>query len=235
MKRSITVITLAIGLVIMLSSCQSEGGKKGGTERILEEERFYAVQLGLDADAVFEPGEEQKIIVRGSKEDLDKVQTETFKGKWRIFLAEGYEQNNLLDLKVISPGIEGVTAIGSGKVKIDGGVLTEKGHIVVREDYEVSANEIASPRLQVLHYGPGLIKIKGKTSKMITFINSSGNVDASRLEMDSLRAVVKGEGEVEVSEIQHLDAIITGVGSIKYDGDPEIKEVVRGGGKLIKK
>jgi hypothetical protein len=217
-------------------SCQNDGSKtRGGAERIIEEERFYAVRLGLDANAVFEKGDEQKIILRGSQEALDKVKSESFKGKWRIYIEDGFEQDEVIDIKVISPGIEGLTAIGKGQVRIDGGVMTEKGHIVVREEYDVSANDITSPRMQVLHYGPGSIELKGSTRKLTTFINSTGNVDASRLEMDSLRAVVKGSGEIEVSEIQHLDAIITGVGSVKYDGDPEIKQVVRGGGKLIKK
>ena len=81
--------------------------------------------------------------------------------------------------------------------------------------------------------GTGKIALAGKADQLHADVSGAGNVDGSRLECRSVHASVSGAGKMRLWVTEKLDATISGVGSIRYKGNPpDVTRKVGGTGTI---
>ena len=86
----------------------------------------------------------------------------------------------------------------------------------------VATNALQSDDVTCTITGAGSITLSGAATRQTIVIAGSGNVRNFGLTSDQCSATILGTGNIEIHVSQQLDAVIAGVGSITYDGDPEI-------------
>jgi hypothetical protein len=81
--------------------------------------------------------------------------------------------------------------------------------------------------------GAGSMTLRGSADEQLVEIQGVGDVHSFDLEAARCTVVLSGTGSAEVKATQRLDATISGVGSIVYDGNPhELNQQVSGVGTI---
>ena len=76
--------------------------------------------------------------------------------------------------------------------------------------------------LEVDLAGAGLVKLSGKTDRQEIALKGVGSLEAFELESNVCEVSVSGVGGAEVYVKENLNAVVRGIGGIKYKGDPQI-------------
>jgi len=87
--------------------------------------------------------------------------------------------------------------------------------------------------LEVEISGAGLIDLSGKADHQTIDLGGAGNLNAYDLKCKSAEIELSGIGAAQVNVSERLYARVTGVGSIKYKGNPEVVDTeITGLGKI---
>jgi hypothetical protein len=85
-------------------------------------------------------------------------------------------------------------------------------------------------------HGASKLRASGETGRLGVKLSGAAMVDASGLRARAVEAVCDGAGFIGVNATETLDAVVNGVGSIEYSGDPEtVNEQVNGVGRISRK
>lgn len=98
----------------------------------------------------------------------------------------------------------------------------------------VNASDLEYNNITVNFAGVGNVTLGGSSQKAIFNIAGKGNIHAYDLNAENTTCNVSGVGNAEVFAAQRLKASINGIGRIKYKGNPEQKELNKGGLGSIK-
>jgi hypothetical protein len=81
--------------------------------------------------------------------------------------------------------------------------------------------------------GAGSMTLRGSADEQLVEIQGVGDVHSFDLETARCTVILSGTGSAEVTATQRLDATISGVGSVVYDGNPhELNQHVSGVGTI---
>jgi len=121
------------------------------------------------------------------------------------------------------------------KLVIEGGInLETKGYIDLKDLYlhvEGGANiemNIKAKRIDVAGQGGVKFEFDGIADELISSISGAGYLDASDLKTKKCDIKIEGVGAGSVYATESLNATISGVGKIKYKGDPQIYKKIEG-------
>ena len=244
---------LFIFSTILLSSCTVITGKGPVVERELKLDAFTGVQLDGSFNVSIEQGAQQKVLVLGNENILDKLKTDVLDGTLYISLEPGNYINYELEVRLTVTTIEHVVLNGSGdinlgtfvnidhlNVELDGsGDIRSKGVLGILNkaeldmdgsgdiDLTLKASEV-SARLQ----GSGDIELIGTTPKFSAFLDGSGDIKAFELESINCEVKLQGSGDIAVFASNKLVASLDGSGNIKYRGQPSVEANIDGSGSI---
>jgi hypothetical protein len=83
--------------------------------------------------------------------------------------------------------------------------------------------------------GGGNIELSGSADNARITSNGAVNVSAFGLSVQTAEISIMGAGNVDISVVGTLDAVISGTGRIRYDGEPNVTQTVTGAGTVIKR
>lgn len=83
--------------------------------------------------------------------------------------------------------------------------------------------------------GAGDVSIKGGAEKSSIIINGAGSIEAFEFYTANSEVAINGAGTCNVFATDTLDASVSGVGSITYDGDPKTANTSSGIGSITKR
>ena len=127
----------------------------------------------------------------------------------KIFI--DYEHLEALELR-------GAPAIGSeSTIKSSELELSVDGAAVI--DLDINVRDL---RIEIS--GAGLMELSGRARDMMVEMSGTGNLSAYDLEVEIAEIELSGVGAAQVNVRERLLGEVTGVGSIKYKGNPEIVE-----------
>jgi hypothetical protein len=69
-------------------------------------------------------------------------------------------------------------------------------------------------------HGAGNLVARGEIGTLDVRINGAGDAELSGLRARSVKAVVNGAGNMTVHAVEELDAVVNGVGKLRYVGSP---------------
>jgi len=99
-----------------------------------------------------------------------------------------------------------------------------------------TAEPIRATALSTLISGAGNVTLNGSASDHNVVISGAGAVHAFDLVASRCTALISGQGSAEVHATQSLDATISGVGNVIYDGNPAaVSQHVSGVGSVSRR
>ena len=99
----------------------------------------------------------------------------------------------------------------------------------------IKADSIAITRLECEIAGSGTVSLSGKTEKMNIKSAGSSKIKAFGLETEELTCKAAGSTHIEITANKAISTKIAGSGTIRYKGNPNIKEKsIIGSGSITK-
>ena len=96
----------------------------------------------------------------------------------------------------------------------------------------VEGKNIATENLSVKLNGAGAMTLSGKATEQNVALDGVGTYNAADLSSQRAQVTNNGAGTVVVRVSDKLDAIVNGLGSIDYIGDPQVTKQVSGIGTI---
>ena len=99
----------------------------------------------------------------------------------------------------------------------------------------IEIKDIQGKRLAIFLDGVGSIAIAGNVDVLDLELTGVGSFDGQALKTKQAQVRNKGVGSAVVNVSEHLDASVSGLGSIEYVGSPQVTESVKGMGSIKKR
>lgn len=94
---------------------------------------------------------------------------------------------------------------------------------------------VSNEALKISVPGATRLRASGETGRLEVTVNGAALVDATGLRARQVRAECNGAGSISVHATEALDAVVNGVGTINYSGDPpSVNRQVNGLGRVSK-
>lgn len=202
-------------------------------------ENYVAIGLSGPFNVELVDGIEGSLTLKGEENLLQHVTTKVKKGKLYLDTEKRYNlkpstEANRIEVTVPIKQINSLTISGSGDIVSKKTLQTQDlvtkifGSGNITSDIEVET-------LSAVTNGSGYLNFSGKTKRFEASTRGSGKVRAYALEADAVGLNVSGSGTLMVKVKKKLKAIVSGSGSIHYQGNPEKIDIeTSGSGKVFK-
>ena len=124
---------------------------------------------------------------------------------------------------------------GGGNCDLGKGLSGKKLEIKFAGGGTIKADSIAITRLDCEIAGSGTVSLSGKTEKINIKSAGSSKIKAFGLETEELNCEAAGSAHIEITANKAISTKIAGSGTIRYKGNPNIKEKsIVGSGSITK-
>lgn len=210
-------------LVITITGCTHESNVNEtiyGSGRIVSQDRIVKECSGLNiqyaGDVNLLQGEEQSIRVEADDNIISNILTYADGDILTVGIDKGSYSNIKVKIYVTLKSINQIAIQGAGNVTVQ--------------------NSITGNQLVCSINGAGDIYLNGNAEGLTCGINGAGNINAFNFPVKMCNATIKGTGNCSVNVSDNLEAAISGVGNIIYDGNPiKVKSTISGIGKIIRR
>ena len=93
----------------------------------------------------------------------------------------------------------------------------------------ISMDKLDTDRLDIVNSGVGSINISGIADDVEIINSGVGNIDAAKLKALNVKADVSGVGSITCYASERIEGRVSGVGSLRYAGNPKNKDNKRSG------
>jgi Putative auto-transporter adhesin, head GIN domain len=194
----------AIALLAIVFGCHI-GNRMKGSGTMKTEKRELAAFKGIETGGAFNLEitcqKPQSVEIQADDNLLPLVEAEVRDGVLHVDTKENYHSNKLITLRISVPDLNHVTIAGAGNVHITG---------IKNDKFEVSAT------------GAAKMQLSGETKSVSIDNSGAGLIDAHDLRAPKADVKLSGAGQVEVYASDQLDVSISGVGRVKYSGQPKV-------------
>lgn len=243
-KRSLLLIIAMVAFVGLHSACtQNRTATAQSDSRIITKNynvgNFSAIESGIVGNIVFTQSDVTSVTAEGDEKMVNRL----------IVIVEGDElklsmEDNTrikfrnkgakLTIKVSSPNLYKIDSDGVGNITLDGVVKTENLHIDSDGVGNVTASQLECGRLTVESDGVGNVRLKGKGQFAEYESNGVGNIDVQEFLAEDVIVNSNGVGSVKCYASKTIELYSTGVGSVVYYGEPNIKALEKNGVGSVK-
>lgn len=175
-------------------------------------------------------GAEAAARLRGSPASLRCTGLDVRDGLLVVSL-HGFHHGRKVEVEVSTPLLEGVELAGLGSVTLEE-ASGERLSVQVSGAGKVEA-AVEVQNLTVSITGAGAVEVRGRAQALEASITGTGALRAGGLATQDARVLVSGAGSATVAPVETLDVTISGVGKVRYRGQPAtIHKDVGGWGKV---
>ncbi|MBM4432323.1 MAG: DUF2807 domain-containing protein [Chloroflexi bacterium] len=127
--------------------------------------------------------------------------------------------------------LDGLKLAGAGRIEVSA-LTTPRLDVELTGAGDISFHALSAEELHVTLSGAGRVEMAGKVSQQTVSMSGAGQYAASGLESQKARVTVAGAGSASVWAVESLDAVVSGLGSIEYVGNPTVTKSVTGLGGI---
>lgn len=209
-------------LVAIFTACGVNLGsgnltRVSGSGKVVTETRnvsgFDGVTVNGAGNVLIDQSGAESLTITTDDNLLQHIKTEVRGGKLVIEFTSGVLFDKVQDLTFK------VGAKNLNSVQVDGAANLE-------------GKNIATENLSVQLNGAGAITLSGKATAQDVVLDGVGAYNGAELASQRARVTQNGAGSAVVRVSDKLDAIISGLGSIEYIGNPQVTKSVSGVGSV---
>ena len=216
--RAVLAALAALALVGLVGAC---GGSTvtTGSGYVRTENRpvpgFDAVEFASAGTLTIEQTGTESLEIRADDGILPSLTSEVQGTTLKLGVREGTIPTNAdISYRVTVGQLTGLTVSGAGAVMVNG---------------------IDGPELAVTHGGAARVVVTGRVTRQVVDLSGVGEYDAAGLTSEEADVTVGGAGSAVVDVSRTLQARVTGVGSIQYEGNPQVTQEVTGIGQVSRR
>lgn len=194
---------------------------------------FDAVDFAFIGDLVITQGEEESLTITGDDNIVDLIRTTVRDGVLRIDAGSASVGQTRVPLRyaltvknLASLSLSGLGNITADKLASDNVTLSLSGAGAV------TIGDLKADTLAVTMSGLGNANLTGEVNKQAVDVSGAGSYYAGELRSQAATVTISGLGNAEVWVVETLAAKISGAGSIRYRGAPQVTETVSGLGDI---
>jgi hypothetical protein len=216
------ILGLFIVMALMLGACSFvtiSSNSVVGSGNVIRERRgvsgFTSVMLLGSAHVEVTFGVLESVNVEADDNIVPLVETVVKNGQLVISNKSNanFTSFNPVRVNVTMKSLKEVTLSGSGNINI---------------------SEIGGDTLKVNLPGSGSLSVTGSATTVNISLPGSGNIYCNRLIAKSATVALNGSGNIEVFNMQNLDARVRGSGTIHYGGNPaQVSKNISGSGSIM--
>ena len=160
--------------------------------------------------------------------DLFKIESEG--GKLTIGFKKGHINIHTKDLKikVYTSDLVKLTNSGASKIAMDS-LDTDKLEIINSGVGGLFIHKLIADEVTAKCSGVGSIDLEGQTVDADLTCSGVGSINAENLKAQNVNGIVSGVGGITCYAKERIDGKVSGVGSLRYGGNPKTKNTKRTG------
>ena len=164
---------------------------------------FTGVSVQGPINMIVEVGKTQSLVLKGDDKFLKRVMTRVVDGKLVITFPKGENNdvNSDSTINIAMPALTSFHVEGAGSADL---------------------RNINSDSIDIGFQGAGRLVASGKVKQLRLNAQGVGDVDTKALLAQDANVKFEGIGAVKVYASQKLDAVVQGMGSLNYYGNPRL-------------
>jgi hypothetical protein len=209
-----------------------------GSGQVVEEEREIGGATGVDLQSFgtvhIEQGEREGLRIEAEDNLLRYIETEVRGGRLEIAHRRGTSLLNTkpIDYWVTVRELDEVSISGAGNIEA-GDVQAGRLTVHLSGAGNVQIADLEAETLDVSLSGAGGLAIEGgQVEQQKIVISGAGDYRAENLDSGETTIRMSGMGSATVRVRERLDVTISGAGSVRYAGNPEVEQQVTGAGRV---
>ncbi len=217
--RSVTVSVLAT-CVLLVGGCEEQStqidtiiGSGNLVSEVRAAEAFQGILIAGQAKVFITLGSVPNLRVEADDNVINRVTTSVAGGNLVISLQQASYEKITVNVYVTMPTVELLEISGAGTY--------------------VTAQPIQCTTLTCRISGAGTIDLTGSADNQIIVISGTATITNFGLVSKKCSISISGVGNCQVHVTEELDAIISGIGTVVYDGNPPVvRQTVSGSGTI---
>lgn len=237
MNRKNAFLTLpALFVVLFLFQACGDRVHEEGSGTITTEVRNVGAFSELNIEGKYEIMLQEgttPLIAVETDENLHPYIETVIEGKTlRIRNVENIEPSEHTRLVITYRNIDEIRLGGAAKISNQGTLQTNE--LLIRVDGAGLVNlSLEAKELELKLAGAGAITLKGSVNEQRLELSGAGSLDAAELQSKTCNIELSGFGSAQVFVTDNLEAEVSGVGDIRFRGDPRnIRREVTGLGRI---
>ncbi len=167
-------------------------------------------------------GEETNLSIHGDTNLLELINVRSTETGHLIISTKGDQwigYKDKIQIYLKTPTLNKVNTQGAKNVEFKGKFVADKLNIAIQGIGNVETDSLYVKELSLRTDGTGNFNVLGKAGRAYLEVNGAGNIDAEKLDADSVYASINGVGNIDCNPLLYIDANINGAGSITYKED----------------
>lgn len=221
--NSILTLSLVILLTISVKACDYNLEKVKGNENIVTVEQtvddFDALRVSGMFRVYLVEGTSPQVVITTDENIQDYVTVEVRNNKLFLGMESGNYSPTKLEAYITTAALSHIAIAGAASITGDH-TLTGDNMLI---DLSGASNidlKVNLSQLETKVSGAGKINLSGKADTHRLRISGVASVDCYDLETTDTHVSISGAASAKVHATGHLDARVSGVGSIRYAGNP---------------
>ena len=188
---------------------------------------FTAVVISfpLNADISVEEGATASIQAEGDENILSYLKTRVTGNTLEVYCDNNvsFRGDYQVSAHIRLPRLVAVSLVGAANAAINGNVKGDKFELQISGAATAHIGNMSVHRFVSDISGSGNVEVADGNADRADFeISGSGRVQAYALKANEVSASISGSGTSEITAVQKLWADVSGSGTIKYQGQPEL-------------
>lgn len=209
-------------LIIIFSGCNKSDHVKGNGKEALETREvssFNAIDIQGNYEVKLIEGNKEGLEVIADENIIPLIATEVVENTLKISNKVKIKNKENIKINIFYNDLHAIHCGGASSIKNDSPLHSEDLKLGMSGTGLIDL-EIIAKMLELNLSGTGFIKLSGIVEKEVLNLSGAGKLNASNLKSKDCDIKLSGIGSAQVYVEDHLDAYLSGVGGIKYRGNP---------------
>ncbi len=230
-----TIATLPLLLLLFVANGYAQKAKNKTGPVITENrsvESFHGIKVGGVFEITLVQGKSQQLTLEADKTIMGNIITEVKDGILHLRLNESVKRVKTLSAAITIEDLSMLDISGAANVHSSSLIKCDQLSLGIsgagRTDLQIEARSVVGDIS-----GAGNCELAGSTYELRLVISGAGSFNAVDMKAQMVSIDVSGSGSARINTKNELKATVSGAGSVKYLGSPNMKEIdVSGAGSI---
>jgi hypothetical protein len=198
---------------------------------------FTKVNVELLADVYLRQSDSFRCRLIGEQSNVEELKAAVENGELTIYRRKNSRWFGNMERVMIvieAPNFERLEFSGVGKIIAETKLTGKNLRIEANGPINAILDSVDYQHIDIELNGVGHIAIGGKAVSATIEMNGTGSIDAYDLQTETARCETSGIGNIYCSVSEELNALVWGIGGIRYKGMPKhLRKSISGIGRVV--